>query len=107
MRSKVLSPLHRIRRHVDMILSKLLPSHAVSQLSLTNPFPGQPVRGWNSLYEMVTFRPDIGYAAALRTERYQKAVVEWIGLLGSGVGLGAVGMGVWAAWGAFKRSPRF
>lgn len=91
MRSKVLSPLHKLRRQIDTLLGRLWPSHPVSQLSLTDPFPGQPVRGWNGLYEMVTFRADIGYAAALKRDRWQTKVVEGLGTVGLGLGAGLAG----------------
>lgn len=103
MRSKVLSPLHILRRHLDTLLSNLIPRPASASpasgfgISLTDPFPGQPVRGWNSLYEMVTFRPDIGYAAALEREKWQGRVVERVAW---GLGVGTVGVaGVAASWG--------
>jgi len=54
-------------------------------LSLTNPFPTKRVTGWTSLYEMVTFRPDVGYAEALRRERWQKDVLHW-GVWAGGAG---------------------
>lgn len=124
MRSKVLSPLHRLRRTLDTVLSVILPPRppasilsppppatsatstmasagAGAALSLTDPFPGQPVRGWSSLYELVTFRADVGYAAALARERWQARVVErgvWgtVGVLGLGMGWGAWVAGKWA-----------
>ena len=66
-------------------------------LSLTNPFPTKRVTGWTSLYEMVTFRPDVGYAEALRRERWQKNVLHygvWVG--GAGI-LGLTTAGALAA----------
>lgn len=93
MRSTVLSPMYHFRRHLDTLFTSLFPSHPKSELSLTNPFPTSRVRGWTSLYEMVTFRPDVGYAEALRKEKWQKEVVGAAGwLLGGGLvaGLGVV-----------------
>jgi kynurenine 3-monooxygenase len=106
MRSTVLSPLHHLRRHLDSLLSKLLsrPSTSAQTLSLTNPFPTKRVKGWTSLYEMVTFRPDVGYAEALRRERWQKDVLGW-GVWAGGVGVtGLVLAGAWAGRGMIQRS---
>jgi len=103
MRSTVLSPLHHLRRHLDSFLSKVLPrpSSASMALSLTNPFPTKRVTGWTSLYEMVTFRPDVGYAEALRRERWQKDVLHygvWVG------GAGILGLATAGALAAVKIS---
>ncbi len=97
MRSSVLSPLYLLRRTLDSILSSLISSRPTSSLSLTNPFPTERVSGWTSLYEMVTFRPDVGYSEALRRERWQKGVIGWM-VWGSGVGVlaGVGGVGLWA-----------
>ena len=108
MRSHVLSPLHHLRRHLDSLLSRILvaPSNPFStsatgskgrELSLTNPFPTTQVKGWTSLYEMVTFRPDVGYAEALRREMWQKQVVSWLALGGAGVlSAGIAFAGLWS-----------
>ena len=96
-----MSPLHHLRRHLDALLSKILPRPSTSSLtlSLTNPFPTKRVKGWTSLYEMVTFRPDVGYAEALRRERWQKDVLGW-GVWAGGVG--AVGLAAAGALAAFR-----
>lgn len=103
MRSTVLSPLHHLRRTLDSLLAKFMPSRPTAALSLTDPFPTARVKGWTSLYEMVTFRPDVGYSEALRRERWQKGVINWVGWIG---GLGTVaslgGVGVWAAQKYFR-----
>jgi kynurenine 3-monooxygenase len=108
MRSTVLSPLHHLRRHLDAFLTKILPRPASTSqlgLSLTDPFPTRKVKGWTSLYEMVTFRPDVGYAEALRRERWQKDVLGW-GVWVGGAGLvGLVGAGTIAAL-RFSRASR-
>lgn len=111
MRSKVLSPLHILRRHLDTLLGNIIPRPSRSSnpdsafgISLLDPFPGQPVKGWNSLYEMVTFRPDIGYAAALGREKWQGRIVE---RLSWGLGVGAVSaVGLVAGWGLRSWSRR-
>ncbi|ORX35971.1 hypothetical protein BD324DRAFT_629714 [Kockovaella imperatae] len=94
MRSHVLSPMHHFRRFLDSVLSAVIPSHPVSTLSLTDPFPTKRVRGWTSLYELVTFRPDVGYSEALRREQWQKQVVAWAGWTGGTGLLLAAGIGV-------------
>jgi len=97
MRSHVLSPMHHLRRHLDSLLSTLLPSSTRSQpqLSLSDPFPTKRVKGWTSLYEMVSFRPDIGYAEALSREIWQKEVVRIMGLSIGVVGVLGLGLGGW------------
>ncbi|OWZ49291.1 kynurenine 3-monooxygenase [Cryptococcus neoformans A2-102-5] len=92
MRSHVLSPLHHLRRQVDKLFTTLLRSAPQATLSLTEPFPTKRVRGWTSLYEMVTFRPDVGYSEALRKERWQKDVVGYTGWVGGVIGIGAAGV---------------
>ena len=96
MRSHVLSPLHHLRRFVDSIFSAIMPSQRVTTLSLTEPFPTKRVQGWVSLYEMVTFRPDIGYGEALRREQWQKRIVSYLGY-GGGLSL-AMGLVLGASW---------
>ena len=96
MRSSVLSPLYHLRRALDSVLSTLIPTRPMAALSLTDPFPTPRVRGWTSLYEMVTFRPDVGYSEALRRERWQKEVLGWIVWAGgAGVAAGLGGVGLW------------
>ena len=104
MRSTVLSPLHHLRRTLDSLLAKLIPSTPTATLSLTSPFPTTTVKGWTSLYEMVTFRPDVGYGEALRRERWQRGVINWASwMTGVGAAAGLGGVGVWAAQRWFKR----
>ncbi|WVQ97129.1 kynurenine 3-monooxygenase [Kwoniella sp. CBS 9459] len=105
MRSHVLSPLHHLRRTLDSLLTRLIPSSsklANLHLSLnTDPFPTKRVKGWTSLYEMVTFRPDVPYSEALRKERWQRDVMAWTGyvsgLLAVG-GAGVVGLNLARKW---------
>lgn len=75
MRSSVLNPLYHVRRAVDYALTRLVPS-VPAPLGGPEPFPTQRVRGWTALYDMVTFRPDVGYAEARRREAWQKHVVH-------------------------------
>lgn len=100
MRSSVLNPLYHLRRGLDYILTRVYPS---TPLDLTPgvAFPTTKVKGWTALYDMVTFRPDIPYAEALRREAWQKKVVAGAG--GAGglvalVGMGLVGLKVVKPW---------
>ncbi|KAL7419911.1 kynurenine 3-monooxygenase, mitochondrial precursor [Cryptotrichosporon argae] len=100
MRSHVLSPLHHLRRHLDYALGSLLPSRPAGPMSLTVPFPTQKVSGWTGLYEMVTFRADVGYAEALRRSRWETDVVRrGVQVVTAAV---IVGAGI-AGWGVWKR----
>ncbi|WWC86089.1 kynurenine 3-monooxygenase [Kwoniella dendrophila CBS 6074] len=92
MRSHVLSPFHHFRRLLDSVLTRIIPSSPQPlHLSLTEPFPSKKVKGWTSLYEMVTFRPDVPYSEALRKERSQKEIMAWSGYISGLVTLGGVG----------------
>ncbi|WWD17975.1 kynurenine 3-monooxygenase [Kwoniella shandongensis] len=92
MRSHVLSPLHQLRRHVDTLLTRLFRSSTTATLSLTDAFPTKKERGWTSLYEMVTFRPDVGYSEALRKEKSQREIMGWAGWIGGATLVGGVGI---------------
>jgi kynurenine 3-monooxygenase len=101
MRHSVTTPLYRLRKLVDGVLSKgtkFVPfKELASQLKATtfNPAP----RGWLALYTMVTFRPDISYAEVRRKAERQNRMLDrfvWSALLASGfASMAAVGM--WAA----------
>lgn len=97
MRSKVITPMHHIRRGLDAILSTLVRPTPMKQLESTSAFPTAHVSGWSSLYSMVTFRPDVSYAEALRKEKAQRKTLEWVaGGLVSAVGVGAAYGAAWA-----------
>lgn len=103
MQSSVLSPAYHFRRIIDSVLSAIAPSGHKAQLSLTDPFPTRRVRGWTRLYEMVTFRPDVGYAEALRREQWQQGILD---KATTGLGLGAAGAlayGGVLAWHGLRR----
>ena len=108
MKSHVLSPLHALRRHVDHYLSLILPPPTSDDIlstlsrpstashSAADPFPAGKVSRWTSLYHMVTFRPDVGYAEAKRREAWQKeAVTDAVKF----VGVAAMVGGVWLVGG--------
>lgn len=101
MRHSVTTPLYRLRKLVDGVLSKgtrFVPFKVLaSQLKATtfNPAP----RGWLALYTMVTFRPDISYAEVRRKAERQNRILDrvvWSGLLASGFATVAA-VGMWAA----------
>lgn len=89
MSSKVRDPLFLLRRKVDALLATV--------------FRG----GWLPLYEMVTFRPDIGYDEAVRRSKAQDGIVEgvvrFVGGMGVGLGLLAAGLTVSGYWRSLYR----
>lgn len=86
MRHSVTTPLYRLRKMVDGLLShgtRFIPFQTlISQLTSTT-FSRAP-SGWLALYTMVTFRPDISYAEVRRKAERQNRLLEvavWSGLL--------------------------
>lgn len=59
------------------------------------PFPTQKVKGWTALYDMVTFRPDVGYAEVMRREKWQKKVVADTTFITSAAIVSVVGIYGW------------
>jgi kynurenine 3-monooxygenase len=102
MKSHVLSPLHLLRRRLDVLLSSLFPPPTPPQIasslaktsgpssSSASPYPGGVVRRWSTLYHMVTFRADVGYAEAWQREEHQKRVLRWLGRVLTAAGGGAI-----------------
>ncbi|TXT10730.1 hypothetical protein VHUM_02235 [Vanrija humicola] len=100
MRSSVLKPLYHLRRGIDWVLTRVYPS-TPQAVDPRVPFSTKKVRGWTSLYDMVTFRPDIGYAEALRREKWQKSVVggaAWATAAVAAAGVAVVGIRVYRAF---------
>jgi kynurenine 3-monooxygenase len=101
MRHSVTTPLYRLRKMVDGVLSKwteFVPFDALASQLKATTFKPAP-RGWLALYTMVTFRPDISYAEVrLKAERQDRILdrVIWSGLLASGFASVAA-VGIWAA----------
>lgn len=79
MSSRVVSPLYLIRKSLDGLLMKTLPKG-----------------WWISLYSMVTFSPEIGYAEAKKREARQSVVIERV-LIGSGLAA-MTGLGLASRW---------
>lgn len=59
------------------------------------PFPTASPHGWVPLYTMVTFRPDVGYAAARAKAAYQQRVLAGLGW--GACAAGAAGLALAAA----------
>ncbi|KZT60426.1 FAD/NAD(P)-binding domain-containing protein [Calocera cornea HHB12733] len=98
MRHHVTTPLYRLRRVVDGLLSSLAPfvsgSSVTEELSRV-PFPAKAARGWLPLYTMVTFRPDINYATAKRRAERQIKTLDYFGWLAGATAMGATALGIW------------
>lgn len=96
MRHLVATPMFLIKKMFDNILFKLSSrqSNSLDSLSplLTHSLyaPGPP-RGWLPLYTMVTFRPDISYAAAKRKAEHQASILTGLGWLGTAL-IGVAGI---------------
>lgn len=97
MKSHVLSPMHLLRRRLDVLLSTLFPpptgpeiTSSLISSSLTSPYPGGVVSRWSTLYHMVTFRADVRYSEAWRREEYQKRMLNWVVRAVGAVGGGAI-----------------
>ena len=83
MRSKVTNPLYKIRKQIDAVLNKVLRPPPVPSWEVLRkePFPTSPTSGWMSLYELVTFRPDISYADAEEVTRKRDRKLDMVGVL--------------------------
>lgn len=115
MKSHVLSPLHLLRRRLDVLLSSLFPPPTAPEISSSlsatstsassSPYPVDVVRRWSTLYHMVTFRADVRYSEAWRREEHQKRVLKWVLRVVGAAGSGAV---VWLLFtlGAWRRGRR-
>lgn len=108
MRHSVTTPAFIFKKALDNVLYSLTSRQVVSPTSLGPTlshvaFPGKPT-GWLPLYNMVTFRPDIGYAMAKSKAAYQSRILSALGWIGT-VALGATGG--WIMWiaASLYRSP--
>ena len=106
MRHDVTTLSFRLRKKIDIILYRLGGKQPETLASLGPRFhkavypSGQP-RGWMSLYTMVTFRPDIGYAAAKSKAERQAGVLNALGISTGILGVISLVAGV-----AYHRSRR-
>ena len=99
MRHSVTQLSYLFRKTVDNVLYSLSSPHMVSLASLLpvlseRAYPSGKPQGWLPLYTMVTFRPDISYAAVRERATLQGRVLTGLGW----IGVGAVGVaGTWIA----------
>lgn len=100
MRHSVTTPFYRLRKYVDGLISMWTPfvpfQHLAPQLSRMTF--ADPPRGWLALYTMVTFRPDISYAAVRRKAEQQNRIFNWFiwgALFASSTGSFVVGTWLW------------
>lgn len=110
MRHDVTTSSFRLRKKIDNVLYGLSGKRPKTLTTLGPGFreavyPSAQPKGWMPLYTMVTFRPDIGYAAA-KTKAERQAVV--LNALGFGTGfLGVVSLvaGCAVAYHRFRSQP--
>lgn len=83
MRSKVTNPLYKFRKGVDALLNTLFRPPAVPSRDVLRreAFPTPANSGWMSLYELVTFRPDISYADAEDVTIWRDKRLSAVGVL--------------------------
>ena len=104
MRHSVTTLRYILRKFLDNLLYSLSSPRMVSLESLAPvlakvPYPSGNSKGWLPLYTMVTFRPDISYAAVKKKAASQAAVLTWIIWIGVATLWVA---GTWAMWSAQK-----
>jgi kynurenine 3-monooxygenase len=87
MRHSVTTPLYLFKKALDNVLYAISSNEAslesTTQSLASVPFPTRKETGWLPLYTMVTFRPDISYAAARKKAAKQSAVLSIAGRLGT------------------------
>ena len=89
MRHDVTTLSFRLRKKIDNLLYRLSGTRPETLVSVGARFhkalyPCPQPRGWMPLYTMVTFRPDVGYAAAKSKAERQTSILN---ALGFGTGL--------------------
>ncbi|PWN30669.1 FAD/NAD(P)-binding domain-containing protein [Jaminaea rosea] len=92
MSSSVVDPLYLLRKQLDSLLMTWLPKG-----------------WWSSLYSMVTFSPDVGYARAMQREEWQQRLLQRVIVGGGAAVVGAtVGLGwVWRRGGLERFTTPF
>jgi len=93
MRHDVTTLSFRLRKKIDNLLYELGGKRPETIASLGNRFhkgvyPSAQLKGWMPLYTMVTFRPDIGYAAAKSKAERQTRTLNALGLICAGLVVG-------------------
>ena len=97
----------RLRKKIDNLLYKFGGKQPETFGSLGARFheevyPSTQVKGWMPLYTMVTFRPDIGYAAAKSKAERQARVLNAVGFGGGIFGVISVIAGCAFAYHRFR-----
>jgi kynurenine 3-monooxygenase len=100
MRHSVTTPLYRLRKAFDGVLSRWTPFAPFPALlpQLSQDTFGPTPRGWLALYTMVTFRPDVRYSEVRRKAERQDRILNlsvWTGLMAT-MGAGTFILGFWA-----------
>jgi kynurenine 3-monooxygenase len=85
MRHDVTTLSFRLRKKIDNLLYKWGGKEPETLTSLgprfhKDVYPSAQPRGWMPLYTMVTFRPDVGYAAAKTKAERQTRILNAIGI---------------------------
>lgn len=104
MRHDVTTLPFRLRKKIDNLLYKLGGTQPETVGSLGPRFreavyPSGQIKGWMPLYTMVTFRPDIGYAAAKTKAEGQARILNALGI---GAGIFGVVAGCTLAYHRFR-----
>jgi len=107
MRHDVTKPSFLLRKKIDNLLYEFGGKRPETLTSLGPRFheavyPSAQPKGWMPLYTMVTFRPDIGYAAARTKAERQTSILNALGF-GAGIfGVISVAAGCTMAYHRFR-----
>lgn len=94
-----------LRKTVDRVLTRVSGTHeplwtVVARLGKGDDgFPSAEGGGWQPLYTMVTFRPDMSYRTAKKKAERQSTIT-------TGIGLASAGLGVWIGLAGLYRAAR-
>jgi len=107
MRHDVTTLSFRLRKKIDNLLYEFGGKRPETLGSLGPRFhrevyPSTQVKGWMPLYTMVTFRPDIGYAAAKSKAERQARILNAVGFGGAIFGVVSVVAGCALAYHRFR-----
>ena len=102
MRHSVTTPAYLFRKALDNLLYALTVDQVAPDLSkseeLEDPFPTRGTTGWLPLYNMVTFRPDISYAAVKRKAVKQRRVLTYAAWASAAATVGTLGIACVSLW---------
>jgi len=107
MRHDVTTSSFRLRKKIDNLLYQFGGKKPETIASLGPRFhkevyPSMQAKGWMPLYTMVTFRPDIGYAAAKTKAERQARILNAVGFGGGIFGVISVIAGCTLAYRRFR-----